>query len=139
MNSTNISPVFEATTMDLDLYKFSFKISRELNSEEKLLWFNILKDKQLLGYKFIKQKIFNNYVVDFYCPELLLIIELDDGNDSYAVDSTRNSYFERMGVKILRVMNNDIQNNIDRVRVYLEDYIKSTKITRITSPITSPM
>jgi very-short-patch-repair endonuclease len=137
MNSTNISPIFQRNNYNPELYKFSFKNSREMTVPEQLLWFNILKGKQLMGYKFIKQKIFNNYIVDFYCSELLLVIELDGNSHDrdFDADRIRDNYFERIGVKVLRVTNMDVKKNLDGVRVYLEEYIKSCKMIRISSPM----
>jgi very-short-patch-repair endonuclease len=126
MNSTNIVPIIVKNTFNKDLIQFSFKNSREMSLNEQKLWFNILKGRQLLGYKFIKQKIFNNYIVDFYCSELLLVVELDgmSHDRTFDNDKVRDAYFERIGVKVIRIMNSDVQKNLDGVRIFLEESVK---------------
>ena len=76
MNNTNITPIIVKSEYNKDLIKFTFKSSRALNQAEQLLWNNLLKNNQLLDYKVIKQKFINNYVADFYCSDLLLVIEV---------------------------------------------------------------
>ena len=62
---------------------------------EKKLWFDFLKDYK---YKFLRQRVINNYIVDFYCSELNLVIELDgdshyeDGAEQY--DEIRTEILE---------------------------------------------
>ncbi len=73
-------------------------MSRGMTKAEQLLWFNILSQKKLCGYKFIKQKIVGHYILDFYCSELLLAIEADGeshiGRHDY--DSERDEYIKNL-------------------------------------------
>ena len=55
---------------------------------EVLLW-RYLKRKQMLGYDFDRQKPIDNYIVDFYCSELGLIVEVDGKSHSYLNDTSR--------------------------------------------------
>lgn len=53
------------------------KLRRQLTKGEVILW-KYLKNKQMLGYSFHRQKPLYNYILDFYCPQLKLIIEVND-------------------------------------------------------------
>jgi very-short-patch-repair endonuclease len=83
---------------------------------EVLLW-SKLKNKQLLGERFLRQYSVDQYVLDFYCPKLKLAIEID--GDSHFIpgakeqDKARQDYIEAFGIRFLRFTNNDIYKNID--------------------------
>ncbi|WP_239022791.1 endonuclease domain-containing protein [Pontibacter mangrovi] len=72
---------------------------------EVILW-NELKNKQLLGLDFDRQKPLDNYVVDFYCKELMLAIEIDgDSHDrSLAEDTARQRELENFGIRFFGSM-----------------------------------
>ena len=75
---------------------------------EWLVWNMILKNKKL-GYRFLRQKLIWNYIVDFYCAKLWLIIELDwkSHDDKQEYDKTRDEYLESLGLKVIRYNNDD--------------------------------
>lgn len=85
---------------------------------EVRLWIE-LKGKKLKGYKFRRQHSIDRYVVDFYCPELMLAIELDGnshcGEMMELYDSRRQELIESYGVKFLRFKNSDVNQNIGGV------------------------
>ena len=55
-----------------------------------------MSEKKLSGYKFIKQKIIDNYILDFYCAELLLAVEIDgeSHNEKLGYDKVRDDFLE---------------------------------------------
>ncbi|MBR0569562.1 DUF559 domain-containing protein [Microvirga sp. STS03] len=59
---------------------------------EVLLW-NELKNKQILGYDFDRQKPIDSFIVDFYCKELSLAIEVDGDSHDYSFEEDRNRQF----------------------------------------------
>jgi len=75
---------------------------------EKLAWI-LLRDRRMLGLKFRRQVPIDNFIVDFYCPELRLIVELDgvvhDDPKQIQKDQRRNARLQQLGYKILRVGN----------------------------------
>ena len=81
--------------------------------------------------KFYRQKIIGNYIVDFYCPSIKLVIEIDGDlhytDDSKKYDKVREQYLKNLGLKIYRVNNIDIYKNLEGVLdgLYLEVF-KST-------------
>jgi len=95
-------------------------LRRDLTLAERKLWLRI-KDKQT-GYKFRRQHSIGPFIVDFYCPELKLIVEVDGDVHAFdkqiRKDKTREQYLKRLNFKIIRYQNNEIIQNIDGV---LED------------------
>ncbi len=93
---------------------------------EIYLWLR-LKNKQILGFDFHRQKPLLNYIVDFYCHELNLAIEIDgDVHELKEVsrrDQIRQQEIENYGVSFLRFSNDDICNNIDYVIENLKEWI----------------
>jgi len=93
--------------------------SRELRNKstlsEVLLW-NEIKAKKL-GYQFLRQKPIGNYIVDFYCPKLKLIIEIDGSshNSKQEYDNFRDEYFNEAQLRLIRFLDNDVKNNLDNV------------------------
>jgi very-short-patch-repair endonuclease len=85
---------------------------------EQLLWRHI-KGKQLNGIKFRRQYGVGPFVIDFYCPELRLAIEVDgdshlrEGAKEY--DERRQKYIENFNIQFLRFANIDVYKNIDDV------------------------
>ncbi|MDO8282878.1 MAG: endonuclease domain-containing protein [Thermodesulfovibrionia bacterium] len=94
---------------------------------EVVLW-SKLKNKQLNGYKFRRQYSVNNFVVDFYSPELKLAIEVDgdshftDGAD--VCDKERQLIIESYGIKFLRFTNREVYENVDGVIATMIEHSK---------------
>ena len=97
-------------------------------SAESTLW-NILKSKQVMGMKFRRQHSVGFYVLDFYCPQIRLCIELD-GHEHFTSegdtqDDIRTEYlFEHHGIQSLRFENRDIFNNPEGVIEIISDKIQ---------------
>lgn len=90
---------------------------------EILLWLK-LKNKQLLGYQFYRQKPIGNYIVDFYCPKAHLIIELD-GSQHYnqegiSKDGQRDKYLNDLGFIVLRFSDREVFTNINGILLKIE-------------------
>jgi len=89
---------------------------------ENLLWQKVLRNRQFHGHKFLRQKPIGPYVVDFYCAELKLVIEID--GDSHAeqagYDEQRTAYLNNIGLLVLRYTNRDILNNLPGVYEQLQ-------------------
>lgn len=84
---------------------------------EKLLWQELKNIK--IGYKFRRQQSINQYIVDFYCPEVKLIVELDGEVHNYEntskKDYLRDLKLEALNYKIIRIKNYNILNNLIEV------------------------
>jgi very-short-patch-repair endonuclease len=96
---------------------------------ERLLW-NKLRRKNF-DYRFRRQFGIDKYIVDFYCPKLKLVIELDRATHSTNLeiekDKFRQSYLESLGLTIKRYNNTDVFKNMDGVMQSIKDEIKKIK------------
>ncbi len=90
-----------------------------------MLW-NQLRKKQVKGYDFHRQKPMDNYIVDFFCSELMLAIEVDGeshyGNEER--DEVRQKRLEKLGVSVLRFDDLEVRHNLDIVVKKIEEWIE---------------
>ena len=95
------------------LVERAHKMRKEPTEEENKLWHILLKK---IRPRFLRQRVIGNYIVDFCCPKLKLIIEVDGEqhympeNEKY--ENTRTSFLEHKGYKIIRFYNSDINKLI---------------------------
>ena len=91
---------------------------------EVLLW-KRLNGKQIRGYDFHRQKPINRYIVDFFCNELSLAIEIDgsshEGKNEY--DEERQATLKSLDVLVLRFSDHEVKRNVDGVVQTIEDWI----------------
>jgi very-short-patch-repair endonuclease len=93
-------------------------LRNNLPTAEIILW-SKLKSRQIMGCKFRRQYSVGSYVIDFYCPELKLAIEID-GDSHYRkkaieYDMERQSFIESFGIRFLRFTNSDVYRNLSGV------------------------
>ncbi|MBT3519465.1 MAG: endonuclease domain-containing protein [Candidatus Marinimicrobia bacterium] len=89
---------------------------------EVLLW-NQLKGKKMMGYQFNRQRPILDFIVDFICPKLNLVIEIDGWSHigKEAEDKERQKKIENLGITFLRFDDRDVKTNMDGVyRVIIE-------------------
>ncbi|MGD1017910.1 MAG: endonuclease domain-containing protein [Verrucomicrobiia bacterium] len=93
-------------------------LRRHPTDAEKKLWQH-LRNRQISGAKFRRQQSFGPYVLDFYCPESRLAIELDGGQhgetSGVARDKQRDEYLRHEGVTVLRFWNNQLFHEFEGV------------------------
>ncbi len=102
------------------------KLRNNSTKSEVLLW-NYLKGKQLKGLDFHRQKPIGNYIVDFFCNELMLAIEID-GESHYGnerKDEERQKEIEKLGVKFLRFDESEIYYNLANVIKTIEVWVET--------------
>ena len=94
---------------------------------EVLLWKQI-KGKAL-GYEFHRQVPIDQFIVDFYCHELLLAIEIDGSshNDKFEYDKERQFKLENLGVEFIRFNDSDVKQNMAAVLTMLADKINEIR------------
>jgi len=89
---------------------------------ENLLW-GLLRNRRLLGLKFRRQYPLEPYILDFYCHEAALAIELDGGQhtEQQHYDQQRTAYLESHGITVLRFWNNEVLQQTESVleKIYL--------------------
>ncbi len=101
------------------------KLRESMTISESMLWLG-LKQKQL-GYDFDRQRPIDEYIVDFYCKELKLAIEIDgeshDHPDAYINDIKRQEKLESLGIHFLRFDDDEVKANPDNVIEAIRDWI----------------
>jgi very-short-patch-repair endonuclease len=103
--------------------------SRELRNcstlSEVLLW-NQLKHRKMLGYSFLRQRPVHKYIVDFYCPRLKLVIEIDGDShrNKFEGDQTRQRDLERLGLRVLRFHDRDVKQDMRNVLRCIQNWIE---------------
>jgi len=92
---------------------------------EILLW-DELKARKMLGYQFMRQKPIDNYIVDFYCGPLKLAIELDGESHEHKQqgDRMKDEMLNKLGIVVLRFVNEEIYENMGGVLASIEAWIK---------------
>ena len=99
--------------------KKTVRIARRLRvnqtEAETVLW-NRLRNRQIDGYKFVRQQPIGQYICDFVCREKLVVVEVDGGQHAELVsDVIRDRFLNELGYRVLRFWNNDVLGNIDGV------------------------
>jgi len=92
------------------------------NLSEVLFW-NQVKNKKFLNLDFDRQKIIGNYIVDFYCKDLGVVVEIDgeSHNEKQEYDQERDTYLGSFGLKIFHIQDIDIKKNLDGVLGFLRE------------------
>ena len=82
--------------------------------------------KQFANFKFLRQKPIDNYIVDFYCSELRLVIEIDGNSHAETIeyDAVRTGVLESLGLHVVRFNNDDVLGNIAGV---YDELVKQTQ------------
>ena len=101
-----------------DLLDFARQLRKEQTDAERLMW-SLLRDRRLAGFKFRRQHPVEPYILDFYCHEGNLAVELDGGQhnepDERARDSKRTAFLKDRGIRVLRFWNHEVLTNTEGV------------------------
>ena len=110
--------------MHYDSAKANPKLQKEARKQlrnnatpsEAILW-RALRGRNTGGYKFRRQQGIGAYILDFYCPELRLCIELDGSSHDhkYDYDERRTAFLNEQGIKVVRFQNDLVLANVDAV------------------------
>ena len=108
------------------------KLRKDMTFGEVLLW-NELKRDQLFGFDFDRQRCINNYIVDFYCKDLMLAVEIDgmshNHEEAFAKDEIRQRKLDSFGIRVIRFteaeMKYDMTNVIRALEGIIIDIIKN--------------
>ena len=106
---------------DPELKQRAAELRKAGNLSEVLLWVQI-KNGQLKGLDFDRQKIIGSYIVDFYCAEKKLVIEIDgeSHNEKVEYDARRDEYLKKLGLRVEHLRDIDVKKNLQGVMDYLE-------------------
>ena len=102
-------------------------LRKNMTKEERHLWYDFLRNYPV---RFYRQKVLGKYIVDFYCAEAKLVIELD-GSQHFAPeemkkDQLRTSFLEQFDLTVIRIPNNAVMQNFRGVCEYIDQLVQNT-------------
>ena len=102
-------------------------LRKNMTKEERHLWYDFLKSYSI---RFLRQKVIDNYIVDFYCHSARLIVELD-GSQNYEEkgllkDKIRTEKIEQRNLTVIRIPNNEVNRNFEGVCQYIDIVVKES-------------
>ncbi len=99
------------------------KLRRNMTLAEKKIWYQLLVNDGLNGLRFLRQKPIDQYIVDFYCHQLKLVIEIDGeshlAEDAKEYDEVRTKVLNGYGIEVIRYTNDQILNRFGEVEADL--------------------
>ncbi|MDD5396673.1 MAG: endonuclease domain-containing protein [Candidatus Moranbacteria bacterium] len=101
------------------------KLRESATPQEIILWSRLRRNQ--LGHRFRRQHSVGKYIVDFYCSEKKLVVELDgwqhreENNDGYDIE--RTEFLQSLGYKVLRFWNDEVNKNIEGVILKIEEFL----------------
>ena len=104
------------------------RLRKEMTKAEACLWKYVLRAGKMKGFQFRRQRPVLNYIADFMCKELMLVIEVDgithQWEEVIKKDEIRQKALEEAGFTVLRFSDEEVLNNIQSVHSYLEDWVE---------------
>ena len=102
------------------------KLRKKSTEAEKILW-EKLRGRKFLSLKFKRQYSIAQFVLDFYCPEKRIVIELDGSIHNTAAvrnhDENRDGFIKDFNIKIIRIKNEMVFDNVEEVLEYIKSQI----------------
>ena len=101
------------------------QLRKNMTDEERHLWYDFLKNYPI---RFLRQKVIDNYIGDFYCHQARLVVELDGSqhyeNDGLEKDRIRTEKIESRNLTVIRIPNNAVHSNFRSVCEYIDLYVQ---------------
>jgi len=123
------------------LKELARQLRNNATKSEIRLW-QKLKRGQMYGYDFHRQKPIDEYIVDFFCNKLRLVIELDGYSheilEVWEKDVVKTKRLEKLGIVVLRFSDYQIMNDVENVLRAIEDYILTFEDNGNTPPSVPP-
>jgi very-short-patch-repair endonuclease len=117
-----------------ELFENARDLRKSETESEKILW-NALRSRRCEGLKFRRQHPVKQFILDFYCHEYLLGIEVDgsvhENEDTKEYDLNRTAELENLGINIIRSRNEEVLNNMTEVLRKIQFEVKQIKSTAI--------
>ena len=109
-----------------ELTKNAKALRKNMTKEERHLWYDFLRTYPV---RFLRQKVIDWYIADFYCHDARLVIELDGSqhyeSNSLLRDAIRTEHMGNRGLTVLRIPNNAVNNNFRGVCEYIDEQVKT--------------
>ena len=120
------------------LQPYALELRKRMTKAEACLWKYVLKARKMKGYPFRRQRPVLNYIADFMCKELMLIIEIDGFTHLFKEikikDIRKQSDLEKAGFTLLRFTDDEVLMHIDHVIETLENWIEERENPPCESP-----
>ena len=111
-----------------NLQPYANSLRKKMTKAEACLWKYVLRARTIKGFQFRRQRPVLNYIADFMCMELMLVIEVDGithhSEEAIKKDEIRQKALETAGFTVLRFSDEEVLNHIQAVYNYLEDWIE---------------
>lgn len=124
---TPAKKIFMPVPVPVPLLEAARTLRKNMTDAEQLLWL-CLRRKQLGGFRFRRQHPFEQYVLDFFCCEARLTVELDGGQhnepDMRLRDEERTAFLKHHGIEVVRFWNNEVFSNLDGVLQPIYDLLR---------------
>jgi len=115
-----------------EILRLAGDLRRNMTKAERILW-NHLRNKQLDGYRFRRQHPVKDFVVDFFCYEAMLVVEVDGSVHSEHTqaerDIERTRLLNQLGIGVIRFANDEVESNINEVITRIKGEIEERKKT----------
>lgn len=113
---------------------FARRMRRDPTTPEQLLW-EALRLKRLDGHRFRRQRVIEPYIVDFYCPQAKVAIEVDGESHLWRSleDRERDERLLETGVSVVRVTNDEVRYHLDEVKALIRAAIQESLLTGNTA------
>ncbi len=103
------------------------QLRKEMTKEERHLWYDYLRSYPV---RFLRQRVIGKYIVDFYCAEAKLIVELDGSqhyeSENIEKDAQRTAFLGGYGLRVIRIPNNEVKQNFRGVCAYIDAVVRQS-------------
>ena len=120
-------PHLRDPALEAKLKTYARDLRASATDAEQRLW-HVLRNRDFLGFKFRRQHPLAGYILDFYCADAGLAVELDGGQhaEQATYDERRNAVLQQHGIRTLRFWNNDVLANTEAVLTAIADALPLT-------------
>jgi very-short-patch-repair endonuclease len=116
--STREKSLFTPSPVPAPLLEAARSLRKNMTDAEQMIW-QCLRRKQVCGFRFRRQHPIDRFVLDFYCCEAKLAIELDGGQhnepDARLRDKERTAHLQHYGIRVIRFWNTEVLENLEGV------------------------
>ena len=110
------------------LKQFARNLRNQSSKAEIILWSRVLRNRSIMGYQFLRQRPIDKFIVDFFCKELKLVIEVDGlthtFEENFEKEFNRQKRLEDLGYVVIRFSDDEVLNHRDNVLRTLSGYIE---------------
>ena len=108
------------------------ELRKSMTKAERKIWYEIFRNKQFEDLRWLRQRPIANFIVDFYCAELKLVVEIDGGSHftqaGKVYDEERTKILEGYGLTVIRFTNEEILKNLTGVHQRLLQYVTESPL-----------